>query len=268
MGRLFVYLQYLLPHHLLSRLVGRLAASEQPWVRKTFIGLFSRAFAIDMSESLHQAHEFASFNDFFTRELKPGSRPVTANHDQLCSPADGTVSECGQLEGNLILQAKGHTYSLEKLLAATHTPYQGGSFATIYLAPSNYHRVHMPFSGRLTAVRYVPGRLFSVNDVTATHVPDLFAINERMVCEFDTEQGPAAVVMVGAMIVAGVRPRWREHPYPSHYREELPENVEFEKGDELGQFLLGSTAIVITQFPVDWTVKKGDKVKVNSAITR
>jgi len=266
MGKLFIFLQHIVPHHLLSRLVGKIAAAELSWIKKPFIRLFIRIFNVDMSESKQSEDDFKSFNEFFTRELTDGARPLPASADRIASPADGKVSACGRIEGNQVLQVKGQTYSLEKLLADSSPPYKDGSFITIYLSPSNYHRVHMPFTGKLIRMKYLPGRLFSVNETTVSGVDDLFAINERMVCEFETEFGPAAVIMVGAMIVAGIQPAWRSAPYPSRYREELPENVMFTQGEELGRFLLGSTAIVLTQAGVSFDLEEGDSVRVNADI--
>jgi len=252
--RLFVALQYLLPHHALSRLVGILARSETPWVKDTFIRLFIRRFQVDLSEAeITEAERYPHFNAFFTRALREGARPLPEQADAIACPADGTVSQLGAIEGDRIFQAKGHNYSLFELLGGDHdlaTEFLGGQFATVYLSPKDYHRVHMPAAGTLRETRYVPGRLFSVNQATTERVPGLFARNERLVCIFDTEQGPMAVILVGAMIVAGIETVFSGQvtPLPRHvthsdYRNRQP--ITLQRGEELGRFLLGSTAIVL-----------------------
>lgn len=190
---------------------------------------------------------YESFNDFFTRELKDTARPIDTTLHGIVSPADGVISQLGQIEDHKLLQAKGRYYEIGQLLAdkADGDYFADGSFATVYLAPSNYHRVHMPFAGTLTTTRYVPGTLFSVNNSTAANVPDLFARNERLVCMFDTEYGKAAVVMVGAMIVAGIETVATGKITRSTDIQQATHAIKLEKGDELGRFYLGSTAIVI-----------------------
>lgn len=207
--KLFVTLQYLIPQHALSRLVGMLARSEVPWIKTTFINLFMKRFGIDLSEAqIEDPDQFETFNAFFTRALKPDARPLEASDAaDIACPADGAVSQLGAIRANQVFQAKGHDYSLYDLLggdSALASEFTNGQFATIYLSPRDYHRVHMPVTGTLRETRYVPGDLFSVNEATANGVPNLFARNERLVCIFDTERGPAAVILVGAMIVAGI----------------------------------------------------------------
>jgi len=252
--RLFVAVQYLLPHHLLSRTVGWLARSRTPWIKASFINVFIRRFKVDLSEAeIENPHDFATFNAFFTRTLKPGARPIAAGADRLASPADGTVSQLGKLQGNDLLQAKGRYYSLLELLGGDETlagQFSNGHFATIYLSPLDYHRVHMPCDGTLRETRYVPGRLFSVNTVTTAAVPRLFARNERLICVFDTAAGPMAVILVGAMIVAGIETVFAGQVTPqsttithSDYRNR--QAIALPKGGELGRFLLGSTVILL-----------------------
>ena len=203
----FTTLQQLVPQQKLSKVAGRLAASRHPYVKRTFIRSFAKAYNISLDEYERQSlNAYESFNDFFTRELKEDARTIDATANGIVSPADGIISQLGQIEDHKLLQAKGRHYDVGQLLADSEdgSYFADGSFATIYLAPSNYHRVHMPFTGTLTKTRYVPGTLFSVNNTTAANVPDLFARNERLVCMFDTKYGKAAVVMVGAMIVAGI----------------------------------------------------------------
>jgi len=206
--KLFIALQHVVPQHLLSRLVGWVARSEIPWIKTTFINRFIQHFGVDLSEAeIGDPDRFENFNAFFTRALKDGARPIADGERVLACPADGTVSQLGPLRGGDLFQAKGHHYSAFELLGgdgALAAEFQNGHFATVYLSPKDYHRVHMPFTGTLRETCYVPGRLFSVNQTTTERVPRLFARNERLVCVFDTEVGPMAVVLVGAMIVAGI----------------------------------------------------------------
>jgi phosphatidylserine decarboxylase len=255
MQLLFIIAQYLLPQHLLSRLVGRLADSEVPWIRNTFIDWFRRRYNVDMNEAAEpDPHAYRSFNAFFTRALREGARPLDADPASVLCPADGSISQIGSLDDDWVLQAKQQTYSARILLggdAELARRFAGGSFATIYLSPRDYHRVHMPLAGTLVRTVYVPGKLFSVNQATAENVAGLFARNERLVCIFETELGPMAVVLVGAMIVAGIETVWggQVAPPPAlpttlHY-DQPPQTVRLERGAELGRFKLGSTAIVL-----------------------
>ena len=206
--RAFAALQDLLPKHALSKMMHRLARSTNPVVRKAIIGTILRAYpAIDMREAEQpDPYAYASFNAFFARALRAGVRPIAGGADRLVSPVDGTVSQLGGVSNGQIYQAKGTCYTATALLAdaAGETKYGGGSFACLYLAPYNYHRIHMPVAGRLTATRYVPGEFFSVNPATVRAVPGLFARNERVVCEFDTAIGPMAMVLVGALFVGSI----------------------------------------------------------------
>lgn len=265
----FTALQSVLPQHLLSRLVGKFASSKLALVRAPLIYLFVLFFKVDMSDAAES--NFASFNDFFVRALKPDSRPICPAQETLVAPADGRVSELGRITEAGIFQAKGLIYSLEDLMARPADAlehFHNGSFATVYLAPNNYHRVHAPLAATLLCARYLPGRLFSVNPTTTTRVPNLFAHNERLVMEFSTEFGPMAVIMVGAMIVAGIKSAWREEVYPPRLpatdKSMLP--ADFQKGAELGQFRLGSTVIVLTSAPFDWTVAPGGVVWMGARI--
>ncbi len=252
--KLFIALQHVVPQHLLSRLVGWVARSEIPWIKTTFIHRFIKHFGVDLSEALiEDPDRFENFNAFFTRALKDGARPIAEGDRTLACPADGTVSQLGKLRGGDLFQAKGHHYSAFELLGgdgALAAEFSNGHFATVYLSPKDYHRVHMPFTGTLRETHYVPGRLFSVNQVTTERVPRLFARNERLVCVFDTEVGPMAMVLVGAMIVAGIETVFAGQVTPQpgsvtrvDYRNPAP--VTLNKGDELGRFLLGSTVIVL-----------------------
>lgn len=247
--RLFILSQYLLPQHLLSRLVGKLAASTRPSIKDTFIRRFAARYQIDMTEAAQpDLGAYASFNDFFTRALKPGARPIDSTPGSIVSPADGAISQLGPIDGDLIFQAKGHEYRLADLLASDDDAraYADGHFATIYLSPRDYHRVHMPYGGRLVKTVYVPGQLFSVNTTTAESVPGLFARNERLVCHFETDIGPMVVVLVGAMIVASMATVWGGlEPIGRDIRSQLHDGPVLAKGDEMGRFLLGSTAILL-----------------------
>ena len=254
--RLFILSQYLLPHHLLSRLIGYAADCRVAWFKNRLIGWFAKQYQVDMSEAqVEDLEAFEHFNAFFTRALKPGARPLAQGPDAVLCPADGAVSQLGKIEHGRIFQAKGHSFSLVELLGGDTeraNPFMGGAFATIYLSPKDYHRVHMPLAGTLREMVYVPGRLFSVNQSTAENVPELFARNERVVCLFDTERGPMAVVLVGAMIVASIETVWAGLVTPPkrslktfRYDEAARVPIVLDKGAELGRFKLGSTAIVL-----------------------
>jgi phosphatidylserine decarboxylase len=255
--RLFAALQYLLPKHLLSRLVYALARCERTFVKNTLLRMFLRGYRVDMDEAA-QSDPFAyrSFNHFFTRALRPDARPIDASPRVVVSPVDGTISQCGMLENDRLLQAKGRDYSLLELLGGDErlaATYRGGSFACIYLAPYNYHRIHMPCEGTLRSNLYVPGDLFSVNAATARAVPRLFARNERLICEFETPFGSMALILVGALFVGSMEtvhcgevnpaPRLRKAPQP------IQDGVgrTFGKGEELGRFNMGSTVLILFQ---------------------
>ncbi|TXD96054.1 phosphatidylserine decarboxylase [Psychrobacter frigidicola] len=245
---LFTTIQQFVPQQQLSKVAGRLAASRHPLVKRAFIRTFAKAYNVKLDEYERQSlNAYESFNDFFTRELKEDARTIDNTAQGVVSPADGVISQLGQLHNNKLLQAKGLYYDIGQLLANNEdgSYFADGSFATVYLAPSNYHRVHMPFVGTLITTRYVPGTLFSVNNTTAENIPDLFARNERLVCLFDTEYGKAAVVMVGAMIVAGIETAATGKIARTDEIQEQTHDMSFAQGDELGRFYLGSTAIVI-----------------------
>jgi phosphatidylserine decarboxylase len=252
-GRLFVWFQYLLPQHALSRLVLRATRVRTPWFKNWLVRGFLKLYPIDMTEAAQgDPLSFGSFNEFFTRALKPGARAIAADPKTIACPVDGTISEAGNIDGEHLLQAKGRSFSLTELLAAQPwaRSFEGGSFATIYLAPFNYHRVHMPVRGDLEDTVYVPGRLFSVNAVTASLVPRLFARNERVLTLFDTAFGQVALVMVGALNVGSMATVWAGDITPAARRviTRLPaQEVSLEKGEELGRFNMGSTVILLFQ---------------------
>lgn len=245
MSQTFAALQRLLPQHGLSRLTGFLAASRTPWIRRGFIQSFARAYAVDMSEAARESlADYDSFNDFFTRALKPGARPLAADPRIAVCPADGIISQAGTIEEGQLLQAKGTTYALSSLVDGPAADFHGGTFATVYLAPHNYHRVHVPLSGTLTDTRSIPGALFSVNSKTEASVSDLFARNERLVCRFATSHGPMLVILVGALIVASIETVWGGPSSPYRRAQSQQHDRAFTRGAEIGRFLLGSTVIV------------------------
>lgn len=269
----FTTLQQFVPQQKISKAAGRLAASRHPWVKRAFIRSFAKAYDVSLDEYERQSlNAYESFNDFFTRELQEDARVIDTSVNGIVSPADGMISQLGQLNDHKLLQAKGRDYDIGQLLAdnADGDYFADGSFATVYLAPSNYHRVHMPFDGTLIKTRYVPGTLFSVNNTTAANVPDLFARNERLVCLFDTDYGKAAVVMVGAMIVAGIETVATGKITRTDDIQEADHDMIFKKGDELGRFYLGSTAIVVLPkaAKTDWqnAMKHGSTVQMGQLL--
>nr|WP_300305958.1 archaetidylserine decarboxylase [Halomonas sp.] len=247
-AKLFALIQYPLPHHLLSRLVGCLAECRIGWLKNALIKAFIRQFKVDMNEAVESDPTvYPTFNAFFTRALKADARPLD---EGLLSPADGTLSQWGEIDAGRLIQAKGHGFSMAELLGGDPlkaSDYRNGSFATVYLSPKDYHRVHMPVAGTLTEMVYVPGRLFSVNDATTRHVPGLFARNERLVCHFETERGPMVMVLVGAMIVAAIETVWSGQVTPLSGRVErvrFDKPVHLAQGEEMGRFKLGSTVVM------------------------
>jgi phosphatidylserine decarboxylase len=253
LSRLFVWFQHLLPQHALSRLVLRATRVRRPWLKNLLIRGFMKLYTIDMSDALQtDALSYGSFNEFFTRSLKADARVIAADPRAIACPVDGTVSEAGRIDGDRLLQAKGRYYSLTELLAARAwaKDFDGGAFATLYLAPYNYHRVHMPLRGQLRETVFVPGRLFSVNAATASLVPRLFARNERVLTLFDTAFGEVALIMVGALNVGSMATVWAGDITPAARRAvtTLPaSDVALDKGEELGRFNMGSTVILLFQ---------------------
>lgn len=255
MEKLFIYFQYLVPQHGLSRLVGMLADCRWAPLKDLFIGWFINRYNVAMDEAAEpDPLVYENFNAFFTRKLKPGARPIVDGNDNIACPADGAISQLGDIKEGRIFQAKGQNYDLLELLGGDKqacAAFRNGKFATVYLSPRDYHRVHMPVTGTLQSMTYIPGDLFSVNGTTAANVPRLFARNERAVCLFATDMGPMAIVLVGAMIVAGIETVWAGQVAPikrqisQHNYHATPEPVTLEKGAEMGRFKLGSTAIVL-----------------------
>lgn len=255
LNKIKIALQYLMPKHGISRLVGKFAAAEAGWFTTKAISYFIKAYDINMAEAkLKNASDFKTFNDFFTRELEDGARQINSDPTTICYPVDGAISQQGAIKDGQLIQAKGFDYSLVTLLGgdeATAAPFQGGEFSCIYLAPKDYHRIHMPITGTLREMIYVPGDLFSVNPLTANNVPNLFARNERVVAIFDTEQGAMAMVLVGATIVASIETVWAGTVTPPAgkdvFRWKYPatgvDAITLEKGAEMGRFKLGSTVV-------------------------
>lgn len=251
-----ITMQYAMPKHFLSRMVGKLAAARLGGLTTWLIKLFIKQYKIDMSEAQYSdpAH-YKTFNEFFTRPLKEGVRPLNNESDIIAHPVDGAISQLGAIVDGQLIQAKGHDYSLQALLGGSEqdtAPFLGGEFATIYLAPKDYHRIHMPIDGTLSKMIYVPGDLFSVNPLTAQNVPNLFARNERVVAIFDTEIGPLAMVLVGATIVASIETVWAGTVTPPAGKDVFSWNypttgdnaITLKKGEEMGRFKLGSTVIL------------------------
>ncbi len=277
---LFALLQQALPQHLLSRGMHALARSRQPVVRNLTLRTVLRSYPqIDMREALQpDPYTYDSFNAFFTRELRPGARPIAADGHALVSPVDGTISQLGATNRGQLMQAKGMHYTCAGLLAdvASAERYVDGSFACIYLAPYNYHRIHMPCDGVLRATRYVPGQLFSVNAATARTVPDLFARNERVVCDFDTTDGPLCMVLVGALFVGSIETVYAGEINPPPGRKGKVRSIDagvgrsFRRGEELGRFNMGSTVILLTGKPAEFAtrVEPGEPVQLGQLLAR
>ncbi len=301
-GRLFVWLQYVLPQHGLSRLVLVATRVRTPWFKNLLTRGFLSLFSVDMGEAVEpDPYRYGSFNEFFTRALRPDARPIDQDPDAIVSPVDGAVSECGAIERDTLMQAKGRYYSVGGLLAGHPwaKSFEGGSFATIYLAPFNYHRVHMAVPGALFDTVYVPGRLFSVNTVTAQHVPNLFARNERVLTLFETDFGRFASVLVGALNVGSIATAWAGDITPRvatpgiaapgvaapgvvtpgvatppirRAVTRIPSPaVTLDKGAELGRFNMGSTVILLFEpNRVQWhpLLRAGSVVHLGRAIGR
>ena len=258
-------LLYLLPHHPLSRIVQWSARCRRFPFRKSITRWFVRHYNVDMAEALEpDPNAYPDFNSFFTRALRPEARPVVPKTGQICFPADGAISQLGDIRGMQIFQAKGHTYSLVELLGGSEEragSFAGGQFATTYLSPGDYHRVHMPLSGRLMEMMYIPGRLFSVAPDYTESVPRLFTRNERVACVFQTEAGPMAVVLVGAIFVGSIETVWAGEITPPRGKRikvtsyAASDNIiQLERGEELGRFNMGGSTIIVLFGPgcVKW----------------
>lgn len=268
--------QYLLPQQLLTAAASRVSNWRTGWFVRSFIRVFVRLFGVDLDEAERsRIEDYACFDDFFTRALEPGARPLAEARHRLVCPSDGIISQLGRMRGDRVLQAKGFDYSAVTLLGSEGRaqPFEDGRFFTVYLAPGDYHRVHAPIAGRVAEEVRVPGRLFSVSSATTRAVPKLFTRNERMAAILETEYGPVAVVMVAALLVAGIETVWGgpEDRRPGEdIRVTRPEGVRLERGGELGRFHWGSTVIVLTpgDFP-EWheDLMPGRRVRLGRALS-
>lgn len=274
----FVLIQNILPHHFISKIVGRLAESEITFIKNTFIKFFLKNYDIKMEEALEKdAFAYKNFNDFFTRALKKDAREIDAKPLSIISPVDGKISQVGSIENSRLLQAKGIDYSLLDLLGRKKDladKFYGGNFATIYLSPSDYHRIHIPMNARLVQSVFVPGRLFSVNEATTDYKPKLFTKNERLICIFKDDKGKEfALILVGALIVGSIETLWSGQVTPRSKKLEVLDiktaTQAFKKGDEIAKFKLGSTVIMLTpKNHSSWKsgIIAGEKVKLGQAI--
>ena len=268
----FIVMQYCLPQQLLSALLGILANIEISWLKNAAIKWFIKSYKVDLSEAIYTDYrQYKSFNDFFTRRLQNPSR-ILDNSAILVSPVDGTISQNSEIDGGALIQAKGKLFTVSALLgeASNANHFDKGSFSTIYLAPYNYHRIHAPLSASLKSITYIPGKLFSVNPTTAENINNLFALNERVVCNFDSELGKISLVMVGAMIVGSIYTKWTGYAgnkYKGKYRHiELgtPEAVSL--GEDIGHFALGSTVILLSKKPLEWKHTRNDTVLMGEKV--
>jgi phosphatidylserine decarboxylase len=250
-------MQYFLPQHLLSRLIGRVAKCRQPWIKNLLIDWFIKRYKVDMSLAIESdPHKYETFNSFFTRSIKPELRPIVQGENEIACPIDGFISQIGKLDNYQLIQAKGFNFDLKTLLANNEYAeiFANGNFATLYLSPKDYHWVHMPLFGKLIAKQHISGRLFSVNPLTVTEVPNLFARNERIVTIFETKMGPMSMILVGAMLVASIT---------------LVDKIELERGEEMGRFQFGSTVILL--FPQnalywDKNLQPGSALKMGQSL--
>lgn len=264
--RITVYIQYVIPQHLFTMGMGWLARVRSPWAKNWMIRRFIKKYAVDMKAAeIENPEAYPDFNHFFIRQLKANSRPITANG--VACPVDGTVAEMGKIDKSRLVQAKHFHFDLKSLLGCDQEltdVFYDGSFSTLYLAPRDYHRVHMPLSGTLIKSIFIPGKLFSVNRITSEYIPNIFGQNERLVCLFNTETGPMVVILVGAMIVGSMQTVWMDQPIKgTQIQTTLHQGIHLQKGAELGHFKLGSTVIVL--FPKN-TVEWAANIKPSSTV--
>jgi phosphatidylserine decarboxylase len=254
MQRFKIYIQYLVPQHFLTLIAGIIAHCKWRWFKNFLIQDFIKRYHVDLHlAQLESIDDYPNFNAFFTRKLKPHLRPIAIHPKQIASPADGAVSQVGAIDKNLLFQAKGFYFKLGALLGGDEhleKTFYNGNFVTIYLAPKDYHRVHMPMAGELRETIFIPGKLFSVNQATAAGVPELFSKNERLICVFETAFGPMCVILVGAMLVGSVKTVWPLDLKHKKITKKFYDNmVRLEKGAEIAHFKMGSTVLVL--FPKD-----------------
>ncbi len=269
-SNLFILLQKLIPKHLISRIIGKIAASENRLVKTVFISVFKRIYNVSLDNAKRKTDkEYHSFNDFFSRHIELPTNSDSTDKNIIYSPAEGSISEIGKIQDGQLLQAKGQTYYLNDLTKVDSKAFLNGSFITIYLSPSNYHRVHLPVSAQLQKTISIPGSLYSVNNETAQSIKDLFCKNERLVCQFSTPRGPVLVILVGALIVASIETNW-EGPL-SPYKDQQTNNYDLDilSCEEIGRFLLGSTVICCfppNHFILNEHLKIGTELKACSPI--
>lgn len=263
-----VLLQHIAPQRLLTSLAGWLGDNKTSWLKNSLIRYFVKRFGVNMSDAITEdPYQYSSFNEFFTRQLKPEKRPIVTGENEIASPVDGVISQIGKIHHNAILQAKNVDYTLKNLLGGSEKlakQFEDGNFATFYLSPKDYHRVHMPLPGQLKETIYIPGKLFSVSQQTAQHVPNLFARNERLVTLFDTEHGPMALILVGAMLVGSIQTVWHGQTNTKTIaKESFGGSLALAKGQEMGHFQMGSTVIVLfTKGSAEWI----NELHENSAV--
>lgn len=271
-----ITLQHILPQHLLSRMLGKLANCKIKPIKNFLINHVIKTYQIDLSEALYpNPLDYQTFNEFFTRKLKPESRPIENTPNNIISPVDGKILQFGTINNKQLINAKGFDFTLEELIgnSTLATPFQNGHFVVLYLAPNNYHRVHLPFAGKLEKMLYIPGKLFSVNPKIISEIPNVFARNERVVNIFSTSFGPMAVILVGAMIVGSIATEWAGTITPNKTStitnwDYSDKNIEFATGAEIGKFMFGSTVIVLLppnkiawqQLTANEPIKMGTKI--------
>ena len=267
---LFKILQKIIPQHFTSRLVGRIASSKNYVVKTLLIHLFKTFYKVSLANAkIQRVEDYNSFNEFFTREITIESIKDKQTSGLIFSPAEGMISQIGEIRDEKLIQAKGHSYSLAELSGLDIEPYAGGSFITIYLSPSNYHRVHLPISATLKKTVSIPGALYSVNTATERSIPNLFCKNERLVCQFESERGPILVILVGALIVASIEMDWEGPASPYLTQEVTNYSLHYSDRSEIGKFLLGSTVICCfppNHFSLDQSLSVGKTLKVCSRI--
>ena len=267
---LFKILQKIIPQHFTSRLVGRIASSKNYVVKTLLIHLFKTFYKVSLANAkIQRVEDYNSFNEFFTREITIESIKDKQTSGLIFSPAEGMISQIGEIRDEKLIQAKGHSYSLAELSGLDIEPYAGGSFVTIYLSPSNYHRVHLPISATLKKTVSIPGALYSVNTATERSIPNLFCKNERLVCQFESERGPILVILVGALIVASIEMDWEGPASPYLTQEVTNYSLHYTDRSEIGKFLLGSTVICCfppNHFSLDQSLSVGKTLKVCSRI--
>lgn len=272
-----IALLYITPQHCFSRFSGWLSRRKVRWFKLFSIRWFIRTYGVNVAEAaVTDLDAYPTFNDFFIRKLRPDARPIVRDAQAIASPVDANISEFGAITQGKLIQAKGHDYTLADLVASAPMTqsFLGGNFCTLYLAPQHYHRVHMPITGKLQKMIYVPGRLFSVNQQSAQHVDRLFARNERVICEFATEIGPMAMILVGACQVGNICTPWFGQVAPNNHCnmqewDYAAQNITLERGEEMGYFTLGSTVILLfgaNTMKWDNSLRIGNGIKLGEKI--